>query len=160
LAPLKNVFHAVSKRFGYALWQTEHAVARAFDEALHALDIGLTQTATLMHLQRQPGMTGAELSRKLLITPQSTATLLRQIESRGWITRHPHPTHRNVVEARLTGAGRRMLDRAVAIMDEVDARIVKGLNPGERTALEDALAHCRKNALDLHTEVLEQRRRR
>ena len=141
------------RRMGYVLWQTQHAVSRAFDERLSTLGISLTQTVSLLHLRRAPGLTGAELARQLQITPQSTATLLAQLENRAWVTRRVHPVHRNLVEAELTVAGSRLLDEAVRLMDEVDNAVVAGLDTAACRELEAALDHCMRNALALQDKT-------
>ncbi len=153
-APYKKLGTDVetSPRLGYALWQAQHAVERVMEEALKPLGISLTQAAGLLHLSRQPGLSGAELARRLLITPQSTATILGQMEERGWVVRQAHAVHRAVVEVHVTPIGLELLDRAIAVMDRVDARIARGLEGPARVAFADALVVCQVNALELSKE--------
>lgn len=133
-------------RLGHQLWQTQHAVERAFDDALKPVGVGVTQVAALLHLHRQPGLSGAELARRLLVTPQSTATLLAGLETRGWVTRSQHPMHRTLIEATLTDAGRSMLREGVAVIQSVDAAISRGMSTDERSKFSELLSRCLQNA--------------
>ena len=137
---------APSPRLGYALWQTQHAVERVHDRALEAVGITLTQAAALLHLNVQPGLSGAELARRLLVTPQSTATLLAQLEKKGWIQRAPHEVHRTLIEVTITGEGGDVLQRAIATMDATDKRIAEGLSVEEVEQLNQSLALCLSKA--------------
>jgi DNA-binding MarR family transcriptional regulator len=119
------------------------------DAALEPLGIGVTQVAALLHLKRQPGLSGAELARRMLITPQSTATLLSNLERRGWIRRAPHAVHRALVEASLTEAGEAILRAGEARIAETDRAVSRGLDDTARDALLAALDICLANARTL-----------
>lgn len=119
------------------------------DEALRSLGISLTHAAALMHLERQPGLSGAELARRLLITPQSTATLLAQMEKKGWILRSAHPVHRTLIEVVITKEGRLAMSSAFGRISEIDARITRDLSSSDLRILHQGLDSCLVAAQDV-----------
>jgi DNA-binding MarR family transcriptional regulator len=133
-------------RISYLIWQTQHAIERRMDAALKPLSLTLTQVATLIHLQQMPGLSGAEIARRLLLTAQNTALILAQLEARGWVHRSPHPIHRAVIEAVLTEEGQRVLAQGIAAIVEVEAQVTAGLSAAELAGLAGALRLCRDNA--------------
>ncbi len=137
---------ASRERLGHQLWQAQHAVERAMDEALRPCGVTLTQVAALMHLERQPGLSGAELARRLLITPQSTGTLLGRLEADRWIDRRPHAMHRGLIEIVLTQEGEAKLQEGGAVIAKMDEQISRGMSATERDQLGDLLGRCLANA--------------
>jgi DNA-binding MarR family transcriptional regulator len=60
----------------------------------------------MIMIDSEPGLTGAELARRLNVTPQAVASLATRLEERGRLEGRPHPRHRHVQELHLTDAGR------------------------------------------------------
>ena len=134
------------RKFGLALWQTQHAVDRAMAAALAPLEMTLTQVSALILIEAEPGISGAELARRLGLTAQSTGTLIAQLEQRGWAERGPHPMHRRVIETRITEQGDLALGTALGVVAQVDAVVMKHLSKADRTGLTEALDRCRTAA--------------
>ncbi|MGW0945461.1 MarR family winged helix-turn-helix transcriptional regulator [Streptomyces sp. NPDC002623] len=86
-----------------------------------------------MCVHTAPGLTGAELARRLGITPQAMATQVARLEERGQLERRPHSRHRHVRELHLTDAGRASLRDADAGIMQIEYRIAERLGP-EKTA--------------------------
>ncbi len=116
------------------------------DEALRPLGLRVTQAAALLYLQRQPGLSGAELARRLLLTPQSAATLLAGFEKKGWVSRTSHAVHRGFRETVLTAKGREVLRESVKVVARVDHAVRKSMNKSEHAQLHELLEKCLTNA--------------
>jgi DNA-binding MarR family transcriptional regulator len=140
----------VEKNLGLLIWQTEHAVERAMDEALSPIGLRVTQGAALMYLYEQPGLSGAELARRLHLTPQSAATLLANFEAKGWAKRTPHPVHRGFRETVLTESGKAILTKSVKIIERINRAIMENVTDQELAQLFDLMERVLKNARSLN----------
>src|SRR4051794_31230652 len=76
------------------------------------------QSSLLISIHTDPGLTGAELARRLNVTPQAVASQVARLVERGQLERRPHPRHRHVQELHLTDAGRDALRHADAVIVE------------------------------------------
>lgn len=126
-----------SGRTVWALRRAFHAVEAAKEARLR--DVGITGAhyAILINLGVAPGITGAEVARRLRVTPQNIASLVAKLEERGWVLRREHERHSHVRELHLTDAGRRILDvadqevtaleRTLQEMLGDDAAVLRGL---------------------------------
>ena len=126
-------------RVGYLLWQTAHLVGRRMAVALEPFDLTPAQFSALVHIGREPGVSAAELARRINLTPQSTQTALRPLLERGWVERRPHPVHQRVLGNFLTHEGQAGTERASATVTDTDAQLVADLTDGEVAALRDHL---------------------
>lgn len=72
---------------------------------------------------------------------------MRRLVAAGWIDRRPHPMHGRIVVLTLTEEGKRALDDAMAVADDVEAVVTQGLSRADRAALTRALDHMQERAL-------------
>ncbi|AQZ70526.1 MarR family transcriptional regulator [[Actinomadura] parvosata subsp. kistnae] len=117
------------ERVTWALRRTELAVQALKEQRLRSLDMAVAHYALLISVHSEPGLTGAELARRLNVTPQAVASLVARLEGRGQIERREHPRHRHVQELHLTDAGRAALRAADEVIDGVERQIVDSLGP-------------------------------
>jgi DNA-binding MarR family transcriptional regulator len=115
-------------------WQNGH---RAISEAIRVYDITPTQVGALNHLLHEPGLSGAELARRLLVTPQAAQLALTALDGRGLIERKPDPNHGRIVRTYLTAEGRRVTrvcmnrslkaeNQYLAVLDEDERNVLVG----------------------------------
>jgi DNA-binding MarR family transcriptional regulator len=123
----------------FVLWQAQHLTELAMEQALAPLELSPSQVALLLLLKQEPALSGAELARRLHLTPQTVATSVGQLEKRGLVTRRAHAVHRKLIEVFVSDQGLTMLRRAVETMQQVDARATAGLTPAAREALAASL---------------------
>jgi DNA-binding MarR family transcriptional regulator len=133
-------------RISYVLWQTHHASERLLSEALQPLGVTLALFGILKHLKCAPKLTGAELARRLDVTPQSVSSAIGQARALGWITSESHAHHRSLVELELTRKGAQMLHGAVARVCAIEARITADLTAREQGTLSKLLKRVRRQA--------------
>ena len=115
------------------------------EERLKPLGITAAQLQLLAALTKEPGTSGAHLSRFCQVTPQTTHALLAAVEKRGWIARAPHPENARVLLATLTPAGQRVFTRGKAIAIKLQDQMLHTLSAPEIRRLESMLAQLIAN---------------
>ena len=100
-----------TERPGWLLKRAQDALNAAMTAALGDFGATLPQYAVLTALAEEPGLSNADLARRTFVTPQTMNQVLRELEQRGWVSRHPHPGHGRILQAELTDGGRADPDR-------------------------------------------------
>jgi DNA-binding MarR family transcriptional regulator len=129
-------------RLSYLVKQLELAIRAEMDAHARAAGLTALQYTALTVLQRQPGMSGAQLSRRSFVSPQAGSEMLGHLERKGLIARAPDPDNRRVLRVRLTEEGERTVDDCDRWMDGIEARMLAGIPAAERRALRATLAAC------------------
>jgi DNA-binding MarR family transcriptional regulator len=83
-----------------------------------------------------------DLARRAFVAPQTMNQVLRELEERHWVTRHPHPGHGRILQAALTHSGRQTLQACHHAAGAVEKRMLAGLSPARREQLATALHAC------------------
>ena len=130
---------SVYSRIGYELKRAQHRLRATMDDGLRPLGLSTPQYAILSHLREHPGASGARLARDSFVTAQAMNDLLVGLERAGLIRRTPSPRHGRVLETHLTAAGERRVEKADAVVNAVERRLVSGLTPAERQTLSSLL---------------------
>lgn len=115
------------------------------EDQLKPLGITAAQLQLLAALMREPGTSGAHISRYCQVTPQTTHALLAAAEDHGWVERTPHPENARVLLATLTPKGRRVFTRGKAIALKLQKRMLRSLAADEIQRLEAALMQLIEN---------------
>src|SRR6201992_3845497 len=76
------------------------------NEAVSSHGVSTAQIGVLRQLSNEPGLSGAELARRLLISPQGVQLALTALERRGLVERKQDPQHKRILQAYLTSEGR------------------------------------------------------
>jgi DNA-binding MarR family transcriptional regulator len=128
----------------YLLKSLHHTLRQAVDEALRAerVELSFAHMATLYCVETEPGLTGAELSRRLFVTPQTMNTLLRSLELDKDIERQPHPTNQRAERWYLTKSGTTRLGKAKHAGEAVWARLLSALSAREVEQFKGFLQRC------------------
>jgi DNA-binding MarR family transcriptional regulator len=129
--------------------QLELAVRAEMDT--HARDHGLTtlQYTALTVLQRHPGMSGADLSRRSFVSPQAGNEIVAHLERKALIARTPDAQNRRILRMRLTKEGERVVGACEGWMDDLEKTMLAGLLQSDIGALRDTLETCVRNMEDL-----------
>ena len=124
--------HAMD-RVIWALRQAEQTLQTLKEQRLRPLGMAPAHYSLLISIHTQPGVTGAELARRLHVTPQSVASLVARLADKGHLERRTHPLHRHVQELHLTDAGRQALHASDAVIAAIEHRITTRLGPDGTT---------------------------
>ena len=129
-------------RVGYLIKRAQMVLHDAMADALGSHDLTVTQFAVLIALDEEPGLSNADLARRAFVTPQSMYAVLQELERLQLVVRSPHPQHQRVLQAALTGAGRRTLTSAATAVDAIEEQMLRKLSSPARSRLASALSSC------------------
>lgn len=110
------------------------------NEAISPHGVSTAQIGVLRQLANESGLSGAELARRLLISPQGVQLALTALERRGLLERKQDPSHGRILKAYLTDEGRSVA--AAVIQDAVAAHeaVFGVLSAQEQKTLRDLLS--------------------
>ena len=100
-------------------------------EALVRHELSVAQFASLLMLDEVPGLSVADVARKVSTARQSANEMLGGLERAGLVERRPHPSDRRTQQIFLTDAGRQRLAEAVPTVQAVEARLASGFTADE-----------------------------
>jgi DNA-binding MarR family transcriptional regulator len=127
-----NILWTLKQAFYFSLNSVNDAIA---PHGVTTAQIGL-----LRQLANEPGLSGAELARRLLITPQGVQLALTALERRGLVERKQDPQHGRIRQAYLTEEGRAVASAVVADAIAAHAKVFGVLTPEEQQTLQDLLS--------------------
>jgi DNA-binding MarR family transcriptional regulator len=143
----------IDQRLGHHLKRAEQELIAAKHAALRPFKLSTPQYTVLLVLWEEPGLSGAGLARRCLVTPQTMSSVLGTLEGRGLVERKPHPIHNHILEARLTRTGRSLLAKADVPAMAVEEALDAEFNAKERQQLLKLLARCTTALAKAQTEV-------
>ena len=111
----------------YLLRQAQAAARLAMERALDDLGVTPPQFVVLTMLRAYPGLSGADLARVALLTPQTVGVIIRNLERDGAIRKTPHPIHGRMLQWTLTRRGETRLDRCRRHALAIERRLMAGL---------------------------------
>lgn len=129
----------VEARLGHVIKRAELALISTKNNVLRDVRLTVPQYSALLALGASTGLTAAQLSRQCLVTPQTMATVLGNLETKGLITRKRSPVHSRVLVAHLTRSGRSALKRADEAARDVERHLAAVFEPAERDQLREML---------------------
>ena len=133
----------------YLLRQAQAATRLTLERALADLGVTPPQFAVLTMLNAYPGLSGADVARVALLTPQTVGVIIGNLERGGAIRKTPHPVHGRMLQWALTSRGSGLLDKCRRRVGTVERRLVAGLGAKEETTIRRWLS---KIAVDLHAD--------
>jgi DNA-binding MarR family transcriptional regulator len=113
----------------YLLRQAQAATRLTLERALADLGVTPPQFVVLTMLKAYPGLSGADLARVALLTPQTVGVIIRNLERDGAIRKKPHPVHGRVLQWTLTRRGETLLGKCRARGKALERRLQAGLAP-------------------------------
>ena len=96
----------------------------------------------LFGLYCEPGITGAKLARRAMVSAQTMNSALRRLEADGRIERRPHPDSRRADSWTVTDEGLELLEQARTVGAAIFERMLAPLDRAETAALESSLRRC------------------
>jgi DNA-binding MarR family transcriptional regulator len=132
------------ERIGFLLKSLQHTIRQTIEEVLRkqGVELSFAHFVALFNLHYDPGISGAQLARRAMVSAQTMNSALRALENDGYIERRPHPDSRRADSWSLTSAGLAELKRARSVGSAVFGRMLTALSSHEIAALEDSLQRC------------------
>src|SRR5216110_802106 len=112
----------------YLLRQAHAATRLTMERTLSEVGVTPPQFVVLTMLRAYPGLSGAELARVALLTPQTVGVIIRNLERDGAIRKTAHPAHGRVLQWTLTRRGRALLARCRLHAQTLERRLTAGLS--------------------------------
>lgn len=137
-----SVGAAFENRLGHLIKRAEQALILGKNQALSPTGLTVPQYSALLVLSAASaasGLTGAELARRCLVTPQTMATVLANLKAKGLVERERSEVHSQVLIASLTVGGRRALRKADALALELEGRLSSNYTEAELEQLQKLL---------------------
>ena len=116
---------------GYLLRQASNAVRLGVDRALEDLSVTNPQFLIMTMINAYPGISGAEVARLTMLTPQTISLIVANLERDGRLRRAVSPTHGRIQPMELTEAGLALLAQCRERTRHLDARLSAGLTPDQ-----------------------------
>jgi DNA-binding MarR family transcriptional regulator len=134
----------VEERLGHLVKSLEQELSSAKDAVLRPLGLTVPQYQALLVVADEPGISGAELARRCLVTPQTMTTVLGNLTAKGLIERRSVPGQGRAMETSITTAGKRLLTRADKRVLEVEDQLTAALPARDQAALRKMLERLRE----------------
>jgi DNA-binding MarR family transcriptional regulator len=132
---------------GYLLRQAQAAARLTLERSLSELGVTVPQFAVLTMLKAYPGLSGADLARVALLTPQTVGVIIANLERDGAIQKTPHPVHGRRLQWSLTRRGLTLLDECRKRAMAQERRLAEGLAARDERVIRQWLARI---AVSLH----------
>ncbi len=114
-------------QLAYLLRQAQAATRLRMERALAELGVTPPQFIVLTMLKAYPGLSGADLARVALLTPQTVGVIIRNLERDGAIRKTPHPVHGRVLQWTMTRRGKSLLEKCRRHAKALERRLTAGL---------------------------------
>lgn len=132
-------------QLGYLLVVSADRMSRAWHAALRAQGINPRQFSMLATIAHDPGISQAELARRVMITPQSLSESIARLIDAGLIARATADPGRSAGLA-LTDGGRSLLSEAYPVVETFNRDSFAELTAAERAELARLLTKSMKPA--------------
>jgi DNA-binding MarR family transcriptional regulator len=119
----------------YLLAQANAAVRHALERAFADLAVTVPQFSVLTMIDAYPGISGAELARLTLLTPQTINLIVKNLERDGLITKTPDDVHGRLIRLETTARGRQLRSRCRTRADAIEGPLVDDLSDAEQRTI-------------------------
>jgi MarR family transcriptional regulator, 2-MHQ and catechol-resistance regulon repressor len=151
--PLSSSLPVPSDISGVHIWlilmKAYRALAYQAEQSIVGLGFCFSDFATLEALLHKGPQSVTEIAHRIGLTAGSMSIALDRLERRGLIRRHAHPTDRRNRVIHLTGAGKKLIEKAFHEHASVMEEISKSLSPEQRATLIELLKRLGKGAKEL-----------
>ncbi len=120
---------------GYLLRQANAAHRLRMERALSGLEVTLPQFSVLTMLVAYPGISGADVARLSLLTPQTVSVIVANLERMGAVARRPHQIHGRIQHIEVSKDGRRLLAKCRSRVKQIEDDLLTGISGDEEQAV-------------------------
>ncbi len=124
---------------GYNARRAALAVISVFLQRMAPFDLRPVDFSVLTLIAHNPGITSRQLCTALDILPPNLVGLIKSLDKRGLIERHPHPTDRRAQGLHLSPAGRKLQKSAQTTVTALESDVAGRLSAKELDTLKALL---------------------
>lgn len=139
---------ALDELMGYNLRRAHGVQKQRFAAVFGPLGIRPVTLSALGIIYENPGVTQADLGKKLNIKRANMVPVMAELEGRGFIARRPSDTDRRAHVVALTPAGSKFTVKLLDLHRKLEEDLAKALGPRERDQLLQLLKRFRKLATE------------
>ncbi|QEM70091.1 MarR family transcriptional regulator [Geobacter sp. FeAm09] len=129
----------LDETLGFIITRTSMRYKNELGRRLKPCDVTPEQWVALYRLGEQDGLTQKELADRIFKDQPNTTRILDKLEQKGLISRSDSPADRRALHIHLTDAGRRLLERLMAISRQVREDACRGISERELASLKGTL---------------------
>jgi DNA-binding MarR family transcriptional regulator len=134
---------APEEQIGFLLKRLMHVFRHVLESRLRrGANLSFAHLVTLDQINEEPGIVGAQLARRLLVTAQTMTDLLKRLEREGSIERRSDPNNRRADRWYVRDEGQARLRAARAAAGPVMTQMLSLLNAEEVGELRGFLERC------------------
>jgi DNA-binding MarR family transcriptional regulator len=134
---------APEEQIGFLLKRLMHVFRHALESRLRrSASMSFAHLVTLDQIHEEPGVAGAQLARRLLVTAQTMTDLLKRLEREGSVERRPDPNNRRADRWHISEDGLARLRQARTTGGPVMTQMLSLLSAGEVSDLRGYLERC------------------
>jgi MarR family transcriptional regulator, transcriptional regulator for hemolysin len=127
------------------LMSTARAVRRAYDQALAAVGVNLSEASVLAHLGDAGPLTQVELARRIGTGRARIGVYIDALQARGAVLRDADPDDRRVWKVSLTPAGKDLWAQTIDIDRRIRRYLRAGTTAEQREQFDRMLALMQRN---------------
>jgi len=124
---------------GYNARRAALAVISVFLQRMEPYGLRPVDFSVLTLIAHNPGITSRQLCAALDILPPNLVGLIKSLDKRGLIERHPHPTDRRAQGLHLSPAGRKLQKSAQTTATALESDVASRLSAKELDTLKSLL---------------------
>ena len=138
--PPSSAVETVDTRFletlmGYNARRASLAIVEHFMRRMAPYDLRIVDFSVLSLIAHNPGITSRQLCSTLGVLPPNLVPIIRALEKRQLVERHPHPSDRPANGLHLSASGALLLQQAEATAAELEDEATARLTAAERKTL-------------------------
>ena len=119
----------------YLLSQAHAAMRLALERAFADVGVTLPQFSVLTMIDVYPGVSGADLARLTLLTPQTINLIVKNLERERLISKTPDEVHGRVIRITTTAKGHQLRLKCRARADRMEKQLVEDLSGAEERTI-------------------------
>jgi DNA-binding MarR family transcriptional regulator len=144
-APNNKHFEDPANSFGYLFRIAFRSFSRALERRTLPFGVTSGQWRFLRVLWMEDGLTQIELSRRVGMREPTTVAAVDGLERAGFVARRKSASDRRKVHVHLTKRAKRLKEKLIPLVAEVNALGLKGLSPQQAKLLRTALLRIMDN---------------
>lgn len=130
------------ERTAYLVKRLELAIRGRLDAVMRSHGLTAVQYTALTALQRQPGLSSAQLARRSFVSAQTMQEMIVKLERNGLVKRTPCEENRRILRLYLTEQGLAKLAESDHEVDEIETEMLTDLNQAQVETLRRILKIC------------------